>query len=104
MVTVLIQGSSKSQIFMSVCQVICSMPNSFLVLKYLRNIGEVFLIKLISWVPVIRFRKSPAEAVKLWGFSQKVKIGRESEQARKLGRCDSYLQNLKTLPTHSLTD
>ena len=22
------------------------------------------------------------------------------EQARKLGRCDSYLQNLKTLPTH----
>ena len=26
------------------------------------------------------------------------------EQARKLGRCDSYLQNLKTLPTHPLTD
>ena len=26
------------------------------------------------------------------------------KQARKLGRCDSYLRNLKTLPTHSLTD
>ena len=26
------------------------------------------------------------------------------KQARKLSRCDSYLQNLKTLPTHWLTD
>ena len=26
------------------------------------------------------------------------------KQAPKLGRCDSYLQNLKTLPTDSLTD
>ena len=26
-----------------------------------------------------------------------------TKQARKLGRCDSYLRNLKTLPTHSLT-
>ena len=26
------------------------------------------------------------------------------KQAHKFGRCDSYLRNLKTLPTHSLTD
>ena len=26
------------------------------------------------------------------------------KQACKLGRCDSYLQNLKTLPTHPITD
>ena len=35
---------------------------------------------------------------------QLVDVGDDREQARKLGRCDSYLQNLKTLLTDPLTD
>ena len=35
---------------------------------------------------------------------QLVDVGDDREQARKLGRCDSHLQNLKTLLTDSLTD
>ena len=52
----------------------------------------------------IRFGMAIRPLVKIES-QQNILLGlrEQSKQAHKLGRCDSYLRNLKTLPSHWLT-